>query len=105
MSHFTNLKTRITDSDALIKNMGSRQVEVHPTAQSLYGCQGDVRQQTAEVIIRRKYVGRASNDIGFKRGEDGTFDAVISDDDRRKYSEEWLNRLTQRYAYHAACAS
>ena len=52
----------------------------------------------------RKFVGAASNDIGFKRQEDGTFEAIISAFDRRKYSQEWLGRLTQRYAYHATRA-
>lgn len=105
MSHFTVLRTQITDVEALRKalaDMGFKNVEVHETAQHLYGYRGDVRPQTAEVVIRRRYIGSASNDIGFKRREDGTFDAIISDYDRRKYSQEWLNRLTQRYAYHVA---
>ena len=107
MSHFTVLRTHITDTDALVKalaDMGFTQVEVHQVAQHLYGYQGDVRPQTAEVIIRRTFIGPASNDIGFKRKEDGTFDAIISDYDRAKYSQQWLHRLTQRYAYHVARA-
>jgi hypothetical protein len=103
MSHFTVLNTRIIETDALVKaltDMNFKNVEVHETAQHLYGYQGDVRQQTAEVIIRRQYIGRASNDIGFKRNKNGAFDAIISDYDRRKYSQQWLNRLIQRYAYH-----
>jgi uncharacterized protein DUF1257 len=107
MSHFTKLKTRIAEPDALIKalaDMGFKQVEIHETAQNLYGYRGDIRQQRAEVIIRRKHIGKASNDIGFRRREDGTFDVIISDYDRSKYSQEWLNRLTQRYAYHTARA-
>jgi hypothetical protein len=107
MSHFTVLRTQITDTDALVKalaDLGFTQVEVHQTAQHLYGYQGDVRPQTAEVIIRRQLIGPASNDIGFKRQEDGTFDAIISDYDRNKYSQQWLQRLTQRYAYHVARA-
>jgi len=107
MSHFTVLKTQIKDLGALVKalaDMGFKNVEVHETPQHLYGYQGDVRPQTAEVIIRRKFISPLSNDIGFKRREDGTFDAIISDYDRAKYSQEWLNRLTQRYAYHVARA-
>jgi hypothetical protein len=88
MSHFTVLRTHITDVESLVKalaELGFPQVEVHQTAQHLYGYQGDVRPQTAEVIIRRQFIGRASNDIGFKRQEDGTFDAIISDYDRARY--------------------
>jgi Protein of unknown function (DUF1257) len=105
MSHFTKLRTQITDIDGLVKALADadfKKVEVHETAQSLHGYRGDVRPQTAEVIVRRKYVGRSSNDIGFKRQADGTFEAIISQYDRQKYSQAWLNRLTQRYAYHVA---
>ena len=105
MSHFTVLKTQITEVGALVKalaDVGFDQVEVHKTSQPLYGYQGDVRPQTAEVIIRRKFIGRLSNDIGFKRRADSTLEAIISEYDRRKYSQGWLNHLTQRYAYHVA---
>jgi uncharacterized protein DUF1257 len=107
MSHFTKLRTRITNADGLVKALadaGFKKVETRETAQHLYGYQGDVRPQTAEVIVRRKYVGQASNDIGFKRQADGTFEAIISEYDRKKYSQQWLDRLTQLYAYHVARA-
>jgi hypothetical protein len=87
-----------------LADVGFKRVEVHETAQHLYGYRGDKRPQRAEVIIRRKYIGRLSNDIGFKRCADGTFEAVISEYDRRRYSKRWLGRLTQRYAYHVARA-
>ncbi|MCI0458267.1 MAG: DUF1257 domain-containing protein [Gemmataceae bacterium] len=107
MSHFTTLKTQITDIKALqaaLADLGLAHVEVHATAQALYGYMGDARQQTAEVIVRRKHLGWLSNDLGFKRTAAGTFDAIISDYDRAKYSQEWLGKLTQRYAYHVARA-
>ena len=107
MSHFTALQTRVIDVDALVMalaDVGFATVEVHPDSQHLYGYQGDLRPQTAEVIIRREFVGRYSNDIGFKRRPDGAFDAMISEYDRATYSQEWLGRLTQRYAYHTTKA-
>ena len=108
MSHFTCIKTQIKNRDALVKalaDVGFKDVEVHETAQHLYGYQGDVRQQTAEVIIRREYIGRVSNDMGFKRQENGQFEAIISEYDRHKYSQDWLNGLTQRYGYHTLMAT
>ncbi|MBD2036701.1 DUF1257 domain-containing protein [Leptolyngbya sp. FACHB-321] len=108
MSHFTAIKTQIKDAAALVKalaDVGFKQVEVHETAQHLYGFQGDVRAQTAEIIIRRKYVGNASNDIGFQQQADGTFEAIVSEYDRRKYSQLWLNQVTQRYGYYALMAT
>lgn len=107
MSHFTRLKTRITDRAALVKalaDVGYKTVEAHDTPQHLYGFVGDRRAQTAEVIVRRRHVGWFSNDIGFSRGADGCFEAIISDYDRHKHSQAWLDRLTQRYAYHVARA-
>lgn len=108
MSHFTAIKTQIKDTNALVKalsDVGFKQVEVHRTAQHLYGFQGDIRPQMAEVIIRRKYIGGASNDIGFQQQTDGTFEAIISEYDRRKYDQPWLNQVTQRYGYHALMAT
>lgn len=108
MSHFTCIKTQIKDTEALVKalaDVGFQHVEVHTIAQPLYGYQGDQRSQTAEVIIRRQYIGTNSNDIGFKQQPDGTFKAIISEFDRRQYSQPWLNKLTQRYGYHALMAT
>ena len=105
MSHFTRIKTRITDKAALVQalaDVGYKLVEAHDTPQQLYGYGGDRRAQTAEVIVRRRQIGWLSNDIGFSRGADGCFEAVISNYDRRKHSQVWLGRLTQRYAYHVA---
>ncbi len=95
---------QIKNVNALVKalaDLGFNNVELHQNPQSLYGYVGDVRAEKAEVIIRRQYVGSASNDIGFKKRFDGTFEAIISDYDRGKYSQDWLNQLAERYAYHA----
>jgi hypothetical protein len=90
MSHFTTLKTQITDVKALqaaLADLGFPNVEIYTTAEHLYGYQGDVRPQTAEVIVRRKHIGWLSNDLGFKRNAAGSFDAIISEYDRSKYSQ------------------
>ena len=103
MSHFTTMTTQLTDTDALraaLADAGYREIEVHGRPQPLYGYEGGKRADTAHVIVRREHVGRASNDIGFRRGNDGRFLAVISDYDRAKHDERWLGRLTARHAYH-----
>jgi hypothetical protein len=105
MSHFTTLQTQMHDAALLrqaLLDLGFTEVEVHAQAQGLYGYQGDLRPETAEVIVRRAQVGRASNDIGFRRDAAGRFQAVISEFDRARYDDAWLGRLNQRYAYHAA---
>ncbi len=108
MSHFTSIKTQIKDKDALVKalaDVGLKNIEVHETAQHLYGYQGDVRAETAEIIIRRKYIGSSSNDIGFKLQDDGQFQAIISEYDRGRYNQQWLGKVMQRYGYYALMAS
>ncbi len=107
MSHYTTIKTRLTDTKALLEalaELGFKQIEVHEQAQPLYGYRGDQRSLTAEIIIRRKFVGTASNDIGFKRQAGGIFEAIISDFDHRKYAQHWLDKLAVRHAYHAVKA-
>jgi Protein of unknown function (DUF1257) len=108
MSHFTAIQTQIKHTEHLLKalaDLGFKQVEVHETAQHLFGFRGDVRSQTAEVIIRRHYIGAVSNDIGFKQQADGSYEAIISEYDRQVYSQSWLNQLTQRYGYHTLMAT
>ena len=120
MSHYTKVKTRLTNKESLLKaleDMGfvKEQVKVSDVAMRLEGYNGDLRQDTAEIILPRKHVGGASNDIGFKLQEDGTYGAIISEYDQNNsaadykskyakgchgYSATWLKRLNQRYAYH-----
>lgn len=104
MSHFTRIRTQLRDAQVLAEALhavGHEHVEVHDQPQTLYGYQGDARPEKAEVVIRREHVGRSSNDIGFARGQDGSFEAIISEYDRRKYDKGWLTKLTHSYS-HAA---
>ncbi len=103
MSHFTTIRTQIRDRHALVKalsDLGFDHIEVHDQPQHLYGFEGDLRPQVAEVVIRRHYIGGASNDIGFQRQDDGRFEAIISEYDQHRFNGDWLNTLTQRYGYH-----
>jgi hypothetical protein len=107
MSHYTVVKTRLTDARALVQALADldfKDVEVHATAVALVGLGGDARGRTAEVVIRRKHIGWLSNDLGFKRDADGCFEVVVSDYDKKWCTHDWLERLTQRYAYHVARA-
>ncbi|MBT3307776.1 MAG: DUF1257 domain-containing protein [Rhodospirillaceae bacterium] len=105
MSHFSTMQTAFVSEDHLIAalaDVGFENVEHHEFPQNLYGWKGDRRQQTAEVIVRREFIGATSNDIGFARTADGTFKAIISEFDARMFDAGWLGRLSQRYAYRAA---
>jgi hypothetical protein len=50
-------------------------------ALSLYGYRGDQRPETAQIVVRRKFIGAASNDLGFQKTDAG-FVPVISEYDR-----------------------
>jgi hypothetical protein len=105
MSHYTTVKTKLVDQAALIAALQHEfaEIEVHDQPQALIGYQGDVRPQRAHVIVRRTFISGVSNDIGFVRQEDGTYQAIISEfDERNGYGTAWLQRLTQRYSYHCA---
>jgi len=107
MSQYTEQKTQITDAEILkdcLKEKGYETVEQHATPQPLVDFCGkqtkylDPTGDKAELIIRRKFVGGAANDIGFKKGADGTFGAVISQFDKHKHNAAWMADLKKRYA-------
>lgn len=108
MSEYVDIKTEFKSLDALLDALQEcggwtrEQIETHAEPQHLIGYHGDTREQTAHVIIRRKNVGTAANDIGFYQ-EPGTgkYRAVISQFDHGKYGAGWQGRLSQSYAYHA----
>jgi len=108
VSHFTTLRTRFTEVEHLLAALtdlgfAETQIQRHEVPVALFGYEGDERPQRAEIVIRRQHVGPLSNDIGFARQADGTYQALISEFDRRHdYDQGWLEQLTQRYAYHAA---
>lgn len=112
MSEFVECTTKIKSQRDLIEALieigfKKEEIEVHEEAQHLYGFQNDKRPEKANVILRRKYVGGASNDIGFLRKKDGTYEFISSAYDRgaggrhaqhtHGYNEAWLKDLTQKY--------
>jgi len=65
---------------------------------ALYGYLGDERPEQAHVIIRRRQLDSASNDIGFVRDTSGQYRAVVSDYDRGiGFDQAWLGRVSQAY--------
>ncbi len=64
---------RFKDEPVLVqtlKEMGYKP-EIHKEAKNLFGYQGKKRDQKAHIIIPRKQVGGASNDVGFERVKKG----------------------------------
>lgn len=109
MSAYSTNQTQFKECSLLLKaleEMGfdASKVEVHETAKPLIDFQGhathyvDSTGDKAEIIIRRKYVGGAANDIGFRKTENGTYEAIISAYDSQRYSQAWLGKLSAAYA-------
>ncbi|MGH7307395.1 MAG: DUF1257 domain-containing protein [Candidatus Rokuibacteriota bacterium] len=109
MSEYVVIATVFTEArhlvDALVDlGFPPDTIEAHDGPVTLYGYRGDARPERAEIVIRREYVGRGSNDIGFSRQPDGVFRAIISEYDQRTpgacgpYDQAFLGRLAQAYS-------
>lgn len=101
MSHYSKIETQIVEKESLLKalrDMGYSNIEVHDKAQNLFGYKGDVRPEQANIIIRRKYISRESNDIGFRLTSKGTYEAIVSEYDQELLGIDWVGRVCQNYA-------
>ena len=71
-------------------------------ALSLYGYQGDRRPETAQIVVRRKFIGAASNDLGFQKTDAG-YVPVISEFDRQTMMQgKFLTALRTNYNLKSA---
>ena len=81
-------------------------VECHEQPQALMDWHGQPRPQKANIIIRRNHTGLcASNDVGFLKMSDGTYQAIVSDYDQQKFDQTWLGQLRAGYVEQWQIAS
>lgn len=115
MSHFTEIKVNFSQKcqadlvAALEEQFGKGHVEVHDgNGSALHGYQGDNRANLSpsnsnyappcHIIIRKQYVGGAANDVGYRKNEDGTYTAYISDYDKRgNFNQEKQDKVAVKY--------
>jgi uncharacterized protein DUF1257 len=105
VSKYNQVETQYKDRDCLVDalgDMGYTDVEVHEVAQNLVGYHGDLRQQKANVIVRRKHISHSANDLGFVQQEDGTFAMIVSDFDQGKHNAQWNAKLKGAYGERGA---
>ncbi len=69
---------------------------------SLYGYQGDRRPETANIVVRRKFVGSASNDLGFQKTENGYVPVISEFDQRTMMQGKFLINLRTNYNLKSA---
>lgn len=106
MSAYLTLMTPMTDEECVLAALADvgfdrTKVERHESPAHLVGYQGDRREQTAHLVIRRKHVGGSSNDIGFLNTPTG-YQALVSGYDHPRFGTGWLAQLHARYQVHAA---
>lgn len=84
MSKYLTFTDIVFKSEALLlaalAELGYTTVE-RGEALSLFGYQGDERSERAQLVIRRQYIGVASNDLGFARTAEG-YTPIISEYDQ-----------------------
>ena len=100
MSKYEEMSTVLAHEGYLVEaleQMGYKP-EVHKNGAALVGYRGDERPEQAHIIIRRRQLDSASNDIGFVRDTSGQYRAVVSDYDRGiGFDQAWLGRVSQAY--------
>jgi len=100
MSKYEEMSTILAHEGYLVEaleQMGYKP-EVHKNGAALVGYLGDERPEQAHIIIRRRQLDAASNDIGFVRDTSGQYRAVVSDYDRGiGFDQAWLGRVSQAY--------
>jgi len=99
MSHFSNIKTQIRNLSSLKEALNDLEIEWKSGPNKVRGYQGQTR--TAEVAIAQEN----DYDIGFSWN--GSEYELIAD--LQYWQQPWsvdgfLNRVTQRYAYHTVLA-
>src|SRR3954466_10186561 len=82
---------------AALADLGYAEVE-EGEALPLYGYQGDRRPETAELVVRRRHLGSASNDVGFARTPAGYVPIVSEYDQRTLHGGRFLVELRTAYS-------
>lgn len=101
MSKYREIKTEFRDETLLAQALKALGIpyEHHVEPVHLYGIGDHRRPETAHYIIHRDYIGRASNDIGYRVEPNGHVTAIISDfDSVFGQGPELARRITQEYA-------
>lgn len=97
MSHFSQIKTKLRNLSSLQLALDDTGIRWEAGPRTVRGYEG--KTQTAEVVIQQEN----GYDVGFKRSEESGDYELVAD---LQYWQQplsvdgFLNRVTQRYAYH-----
>lgn len=100
MSHFTKVRTRLSDGEVLRKALAEMGYDVEPAGKGVRGYRG--RRTDAEFKVRP---GRGGYEIGFAPSDDGY--VLVADwfGIRGTTEQSFLRELKQRYALVATISS
>ncbi len=101
--YMTFTGTAFKDRECLLKAFGEcgyGTVE-EGEALSLYGYQGDQREETAQ-IVKRKFIGAASNNLGFQKTDAGYVPVISEYDQRYIMQGKFLTNLRTSYNLKSA---
>jgi hypothetical protein len=82
---------------AALAELGYSEVE-EGEALPLEGYQGDRRTETAAIVVRRRHLGAASNDLGFAHTPQGYAPIISEYDQRTLLSGQFLVQLRTAYS-------
>jgi hypothetical protein len=102
VSHFTTIRTKLAEAAPLVQALG----DLGFTAETGRFIVQDYQGSEAEVEVRARSQERGRIfELGFRRA-DGVYECVADwhDAGRTVKPDQFLKRLSQRYAYHAARA-
>ena len=74
MSAYVKIDTKLTDETSIKEALDALNLpyEIHEVAEPLVDYRGQRREKTrANIIVRRKHLNSASNDMGFEKLPDG----------------------------------
>jgi hypothetical protein len=98
VSKYAEIQTTITDAPALVAALGElypgATAEVYNEPTECRGYAGETLK--AHIIIRHR--GRYGTDIGFLRGADGAYRAVVDDHENDGEAQKLIGRIQQHYA-------
>lgn len=101
MSHYTTIRTELRDKDVIIEALKLLGFSCKTGKNlPLHDFLGKKRTQTSDIIISRKELSSASNDIGLRRTSNGSYEMLISEfDERQAKTKDFLANLAYRYSF------
>jgi hypothetical protein len=95
MSHFTKIKTKLSDRVTLEKSLSDLNIEWEVGAEKIRGYKN--QEHSAEIVVRQKN----NHDIGFKwNGKEYELVTDLMFWDQKYSVNKFLNQVNQRYAFN-----